>query len=179
MWIRDEDFLRGNVPMTKFEVRAVSLAYLDLCRGDVLLDIGAGTGSISIQAAMFGARVLAIDRDEEAIELIKMNKQKFAVDLEVIKGHAEDIIEKLNFNKCFIGGTGGNLLKIIKAIDKNQSNKIVVANFIKIENLSLFIKTFRELNYEVEVTQVSISKMENDLLRANNPVFIARAIKGR
>lgn len=179
MWIKDEYFVRGDVPMTKFEARVISLAYLDICKKDVLLDIGAGTGSISIQAAILGASVFAIDRDDEAVKLLKKNKEKFNVDIEIIKGNAEDYIESLNFTKCFIGGSGGNLLKIINLIDKNPNNKIVVANFIKVENLSLFIKTFRELKYDLEVRMLSISKIENDLLKANNPIFIARATRGR
>ncbi|WDC84912.1 50S ribosomal protein L11 methyltransferase [Caloramator sp. mosi_1] len=71
MWIKDDEFIRSRVPMTKFETRVLSLALLDVKEGDVLLDIGAGTGSISIQARKLGAKVISIEKDREAVEVLK------------------------------------------------------------------------------------------------------------
>ena len=72
-WIRDEQFLRGNIPMTKFEVRTVSIAALEIEEGDTLIDIGAGTGSVSVEAALQGACVYAVEEKHEGAELIRKN----------------------------------------------------------------------------------------------------------
>ena len=86
-WIKDEDFIRGNIPMTKFNVRVLTLGYLEIEEGDKFLDIGAGTGSVSIEAALHGANTCVIEREEEGIELIKSNAEKFNVNINIIKGH--------------------------------------------------------------------------------------------
>ncbi len=75
-WIKDEEFIRGNIPMTKFNIRILTMAYLSIKEEDRLLDIGAGTGSISIEGALQGAKVWAIERKEEGIELINKNAKK-------------------------------------------------------------------------------------------------------
>ena len=86
MWIRDEAFIRGQIPMTKFTVRAVTMALLDIEPWDVFVDIGAGTGSISVQAALLGADVFAIEQVQEGVELIQRNAKQFGLDIHIIHG---------------------------------------------------------------------------------------------
>ena len=118
-YIKDEEFIRGNCPMTKEEIRILSVAKLNLDENSKLLDVGAGTGSISIQGSKLctQGRVVAIERDEEALEVIYKNKDKFSCDnLEVIEGEAIEALDSMKekFNSIFIGGSGGNLEKIIE-----------------------------------------------------------------
>ncbi|SHE28670.1 precorrin-6Y C5,15-methyltransferase (decarboxylating) subunit CbiT [Caloramator proteoclasticus] len=175
MWIKDEDFIRSKVPMTKFETRIISLALLDIKEGDVLLDIGAGTGSISVQASKLGVKVIAVEKDKDAIEVFKRNIEKFNVDIQVINKRAEDVILNLDFDKCFIGGTDGNINFILELIDKKlKKGGIIVANFVT----NKYIQMVEKLkDYEVEIRLLNISKYDGVLYRANNPIFIVKAVK--
>ena len=86
--IADKDFIRGEVPMTKQEVRAVSVAKLKLSENSVLIDVGAGTGSVGIEAATYipCGKVYAVEKKSEGIKLIKENLKKFGIkNLEVIQ----------------------------------------------------------------------------------------------
>ncbi|EYE89227.1 SAM-dependent methlyltransferase [Fervidicella metallireducens AeB] len=179
-WFKDEDFVRGNIPMTKFEVRAVTMAVLDIEEGDVLLDVGAGTGSISIQAAALGAEVTAIEREVEGAELITKNAEKLCVKVNVINGSAPEDINKVDgFNKVFVGGSGGNLRDIIKAADsKLKANGLIVGNFVTPDNMVTFKNCLKEFGYtEIEARLIQTANMDKiGLLKGQNPVFI---VKGR
>ncbi|KYO67026.1 precorrin-6Y C5,15-methyltransferase (decarboxylating) subunit CbiT [Thermovenabulum gondwanense] len=180
MWIKDEEFIRGNIPMTKFEVRAVTLSYLDISTGDVLLDLGAGTGSISVQSALLGAKVIAVDREKEAVRLIEENARKFNVTIEIFEGEAVQAVGRFNFNKCFIGGSGGNIGAILEAVNNRlPPGGVVGANFIKPENAWKFHERLKILNYEVDSCMVSVVRMdERGIYKALTPVIIVRAKKG-
>lgn len=179
-WFKDEDFIRGNIPMTKFEVRAVTMAVLDIEKGDVLLDVGAGTGSISIQAAALGAEVTAIEREAEGAELITKNAEKLGVKVNVIKGSAPEEINNIDgFNKVFVGGSGGNLRDIIKTVDLKLSHDgLIVGNFVTPDNMVTFKNCLKEFGYaEIETRLIQASNMDKiGLLKGQNPVFI---VKGR
>ena len=179
MFIKDEEFLREKVPMTKFEVRSISIALLDINKGDKFVDIGAGTGSISIQAALLGANVIAIEREKDTAELIRKNAEKFNVNIEIINKNAADVLNDLDFDKCFLGGSGSEMDNIVDIVDKKLGiGGIVVANFIKISNANNFIESMSKKGYKVETSLVSVSRMdENGLLKANNPIFIVKAVK--
>ncbi|KRQ85916.1 putative cobalt-precorrin-6Y C(15)-methyltransferase [decarboxylating] [Caloramator mitchellensis] len=179
MFIKDEDFLRDRVPMTKFEVRSISIALLDINKGDKFVDIGAGTGSISIQAALLGADVVAIERDKEALELIRKNAEKFKVEIEIIHAKAEDVLNGLEFDKCFLGGSGNEMDYIVDIVDRKlRRGGIIVANFIKLSNANKFIENMSSKGYSVATSLVSVSRMdENGLLKANNPIFVVKAVK--
>ena len=107
--MRDEEFIRGAVPMTKSEVRAVSISKLELEEDSVVYDVGAGTGSVSVEAA--GAakkgRVFAIEKKKEAVELLYANKNRFGRDnMTVIEGTAPSALKELPApTHVFLGGT--------------------------------------------------------------------------
>lgn len=179
-WIRDEEFIRGSIPMTKFDARALIMAILEIEQGDIFLDVGAGTGSISIQAALLGAEVYAIEKEEEGVELIKQNAGKFDVNIKVIHGTAPvDIDTVPTVNKCFIGGSAGKLELIMEALDKKiEPGGTLAASFIVPDNMVDFKRKLKELNYtDIEARLIQSSTIDHiGLLKANNPIFI---IKGK
>jgi cobalt-precorrin-6B (C15)-methyltransferase len=181
-WINDEEFIRGSIPMTKFETRIVTIGLLEIELGDVFLDVGAGTGSVSIEAALQGAVVYAIEKEQEGIELITKNAEKFGAKVNVINDLAPSGLDKVpSFNKCFIGGTGGKLKEIFGMVnDKLKPSGIVVANFITLGNLSEFQNLLKQYGYveiETRLIQSSIVDNKTGLLKAQNPVFIVRGKK--
>lgn len=180
-WLEDEEFIRGNIPMTKFDIRILTIAMLCIENEDVLLDIGAGTGSISIEASLQGAKqVWGIERKSEGIELIKKNMKKFNVQIQLIKGEAPDCLPQISINKCFIGGSGGKLEEVFEYLEENLLSKgIVCANFVTLKNLNRFIQLLEKYNYiDVEVKLIQSSKVDNiGLLRGNNPIFLVKGVK--
>jgi cobalt-precorrin-6B (C15)-methyltransferase len=180
IYIKDEEFIRGDCPMTKQEIRILSTAKMELKEDFRVLDIGAGTGSVSIQIARIceKGQVIAIEKDEEALKVIIKNKEKFNVDnLTIIEGEALAIEKDINgvFDAIFIGGSGKNIEEIIKNYDKNlKINSNMVLNFITIDNLYKAMGTLKNLNYNVECIQVSISKTrgESYMMIASNSIFI-------
>lgn len=184
-FIKDDEFIRGDCPMTKEEVRMLTSIKMNIKEEDMVLDIGAGTGSISIQACKLCplGKVIAIEKEENAIKVIKENKKKFnAHNLEIIEGEALALADKIHgkFNSIFIGGSGGNLEDLIKEYSKKlkDSGKIVL-NFITINNLYKAMNTLKELGFKVKCTQVSISKTRGEtyMLMGYNPIFIIEGEK--
>ncbi|OZV12522.1 precorrin-6Y C5,15-methyltransferase (decarboxylating) subunit CbiT [Tissierella sp. P1] len=179
-WIKDEEFIRGNIPMTKFNIRLLTLGYLAIEEGDRLLDIGAGTGSISIEASLHGAKVWAIEREVEGIELIRTNSEKFNAGVNIIHGQAPDSLPNESFNKCFIGGSGGKLEDIFLYLQKKLENDgIICGNFITLKNVTQFIQLLNKYNYkDIEVQLIQVSSMDKiGLLKGQNPIFIAKGVK--
>lgn len=179
-WIKDEDFIRGNIPMTKFNIRVLTIAYLAIVKGDRFLDIGAGTGSISMEAASQGAKVWAIEKEKEGIELINRNQDKFKLDINIIEGQAPEDLPNIKFNKCFIGGSGGKLKEIFEYLEISlESQGIICGNFITIKNLHEFIELLKKYYYiNIEVQLIQSSHMdEAGLMRGNNPIFIVKGVK--
>ncbi len=180
IYIKDEEFIRGNCPMTKEEVRILSTAKLELKEDYRVLDIGAGTGSVSIEMSKIcrDGSVIAVERDKEAIEVLYKNKEKFQVDnLEIIEGEALEAESKIegSFDGIFVGGSGGNIEEIIRKYSlKLKKDRKIVLNFITIDNLYKAMNTLKQLEFQVECTQVSINKTKGKsyMLFANNPIFI-------
>ena len=180
-WIRDEEFIRGKVPMTKYDIRVITLAMLNISPDDHFLDVGSGTGSIAIQAAALGAKVTAIERKEEAVELIRQNAEKFNVELDCIQGDAPDGLRSVKgYNKCFVGGSRGLLKNILYEIHANMpSGGRLAGNFIKIDNMVNFRDSLKNLHYQdIECRLIQASKEDRlGMLKAENPIWIVGGTK--
>ncbi|QXM05652.1 precorrin-6Y C5,15-methyltransferase (decarboxylating) subunit CbiT [Crassaminicella indica] len=186
--IPDELFIRGKVPMTKEEVRAVTLSKLRLEEHSTMIDVGAGTGSIAIEAAHIctKGRVIAIERNIEGIELIKANSEKFEVDLKIIHGKASEKLKELDsFDRVMIGGSGGELEKIINiCYDKLKENGICVINCITIETLYEAIENLKKNGFcDIDVISVNIARGKAlgryTLMEGLNPIYIISGIKNK
>ena len=185
--IPDEEFTRGDAPMTKSEVRALSVAKLKLSPDSVVYDVGAGTGSVSVEMALtvFEGRVYAIEREDVAADLIEVNKRKFrASNIEVVRGLAPDAMADLPTpTHAFIGGSAGNLKQIVQCLlDKNPDVRVVI-NSVTIETMSETLQVIRELNLvEEEFVNITVARSRRlgkyHLMTGQNPVYIA-VVRGR
>ena len=180
----DDLFIRGDVPMTKQEIRSISLSKLQLLSTDIIYDIGAGTGSVAIEIALQAANgtVYAIEKETDALELIKKNKEKFGtVNLIIIPSKAPDGIEDLpKPDKVFIGGNGGNLSSILDVVFGKNPDVRVVINAITLETLHDIVGYFRpKPEIDVEIVNITVSKAKkvgaNNLMFGQNPVTIITA----
>lgn len=188
--IPDESFIRREkIPMTKSEIRCISVAKLRLNSDSIVYDIGAGSGSVSIEMALqaYNGVVYAIEKKHEAIELINENKLHFAVsNIEVIEGEASSVISDMLIDgvkslprptHAFIGGSSGNLDGIMTfLIHRNNKIKIVI-NAITIETLSETLECIKKhdiKNYEVINLMVSKSKKigNYNMMLGQNPIYI-------
>jgi len=187
--IPDEEFERAEkVPITKEEVRVVQISKARLKPGQTVYDIGCGSGSITIEAALqieSSGKVLAVDYDENAIELTKKNMRKFNVsNVSLIHGNAkEKILELEEADTIFIGGTGGDTRDIVElAENKLKSGGRIVIGIILIETLYSVLQVLDNLQFEsIDITQVTISKSRKTstgtMMLARNPVTIISATK--
>ena len=187
--IPDEQFERTeDVPITKEEIRVLQISKARLCPGHTVYDIGCGSGSISVEAALqveSNGNVYAIDFDSNAVELTKKNLEKFGVsNVKVILGNAKEKISELpEANAIFIGGTGGDTQQIIELCqNKLKSGGRIVIGVILIETLFAVISIMEKLNFtSVDITQITISKSRKTstgtMMLARNPVSIISATK--
>lgn len=176
--IEDNRFIRGDVPMTKREVRVYILDALDINEGERTLDIGAGTGSVSIEMAMRGAIVDAVETNAAGINLIKENAKKFGVNINTVNGMAPDAIPNITYDKIFVGGSKGNLKEIIKkSYDLLKDGGVLVMSFILPKNFAIALETMSEFKI-VESALIQSSNVNKiGMMMANNPVFIVRGVK--
>lgn len=184
--IPDQEFLRGKVPMTKAEIRVQVLAKAQISRPDCVVDIGAGSGSISIEAAGLASQgvVYAIEHNPEAQELILANQKKFSVpNLHLIPGAAPDVFGELpSVDVCIIGGSKGRLKDILLKVPLVEGGRIVITA-VTIETVAQALKLLTELDYQ-DIDTVSIqavrwqSVQTLHMAQALNPVFILSARKG-
>lgn len=184
--MKNDEFIRGKVPITKEEVRAISLNKLNLKDAKTFIDVGAGTGSISIEAALTydDLKVVAIERNDVAIDLINQNVEKFNLsNVEVMKAYAPIDLD-IKADGIFLGGTGNNLEEIIKwSKDLLVPGGRLVANFILIDNFYDTLDLLKKYNFEnLDVSQLSINKLEKlgirDYFKPHNPIYIISCEKG-
>lgn len=176
--MKDEDYERAEIPMTKFPIRAENFFRLAISPGETFLDIGCGTGSIAVQAALFGADVTAIDQKKEAVFLTKKNADKHGVSLHVICGSAPADLPDRMFDKIFIGGASKVLPETLTyAANHLKENGCVVANFILTASLETFLKALKEqkfLNIQAGLRQTA-NMSEHGLWKGENPIYIVQA----
>ena len=184
--MKNDEFIRGKVPITKEEVRAISLNKLDLKNAKTFIDVGAGTGSISIEAALTyeDLKVIAIERNDVAIDLINQNVEKFNLsNVEVMKAYAPIDLD-IKADGIFLGGTGNNLEEIIKwSKDLLVPGGRLVANFILIDNFYDTLDLLKKYNFvNLDESQLSINKLEKlgsrDYFKPHNPIYIISCEKG-
>lgn len=179
--IGDGEFLRGKAPMTKEEVRTVSLSKLRLSEDSVCYDVGAGTGSVSVEMALraWMGQVYAIEKKEDALALLKENKKKFAVDnLAIIPGVAPEAMTELPApTHAFIGGSSGNMQDIINLLlEKNPKVRIVI-NCITLETVTEAMNAIRDFGLEdVDIVQLAAARSKSigryHMMMGENPIYI-------
>lgn len=179
--ISDGEFLRGKAPMTKEEVRTVSLSKLRLSEDSVCYDVGAGTGSVSVEMALraWMGQVYAIEKKEDALALLKENKKKFAVDnLAIIPGVAPEAMTELPApTHAFIGGSSGNMQDIINLLlEKNPKVRIVI-NCITLETVTETMNAIRDFGLEdVDIVQLAAARSKSigryHMMMGENPIYI-------
>ncbi len=185
--IADEEFIRGKVPMTKEEIRIITLAKARIGKGDMVVDVGAGTGSISCEAALqaVGGKVFAIERKPEAVELIRQNAEKFGIDnIEIIQAEAPEGMEKLPaLDAAIIGGSGSHLDSILDRLDsllKIQGR--IVLNCVTVQTLMQSIAYMDgNTKYKYDTIQVQVNHWDKvgpyNMAKAANPIFIVTCEK--
>ena len=186
--IPDDSFIRGKIPMTKQEIRILTIAKLCLPEDGVIADIGAGTGSISIEAAlqMPKGHVFSIERKQEGIDLIKANSAKFEVNnITVIEAEAPDGMAELpELDAAVIGGSGSKLSPILDLLDRKLKHGArLVLNCVTLQTISQASDWLRKAKkeYIYEIIQVQVNRWDQigpyDMAKALNPIFILTAVK--
>lgn len=177
----DACFIRDKVPMTKEEVREISICKLKLHKGAVLYDIGSGTGSMAIETAGLSddITVYAIEKKEEALVLIEKNKEKFALDnIHIVAQDAPNGLETLPVpTHAFIGGSGGKMKEILQNLyQKNPAMRIVI-NAVSMETIAEMVEILQCFPMkEKEMVQIQVSRTRQagayHLMQAENPVWV-------
>ncbi len=186
--IPDEYFIRGKVPMTKEEIRAIVMGKLRLKEDSILVDVGAGTGSVSIEGALIAqkGKVYGIEHNEEALLLLEKNKEAFGVEnFQILKGRGKDVIKTLShYDRVFIGGSGGEMKAIVEEVGRKLpiGGRITITT-VTIESLATALEELKKNSFiDIEVIAVSVSRGRNTgnytLMEAQNTINIISANKG-
>lgn len=183
--IPDELFERGSVPMTKREVRVVALSKLRIARGDVVYDIGSGTGSVTVELALAAGpagRVYAFERSCEACRLTERNVQAFRLrNVRVVEGEAPRVLEGCPApDAVFVGGSSGSLPDIVRTLRESGARPRVCVPSVSLETLSSAVSLLGGPGFrDLEVCEVAVARAQaagsHHLMRANNPVFLIAA----
>ena len=176
----DNAFLRGDVPMTKQEVRAAALAKLGVKPADTVWDVGAGTGSVSVELALAAPRghVYAVECAPDACDLIRKNREKFrAYNLTLIEGRAPEALAALPApDAVFIGGTKGSMAAVVDTVLAKNPDARICISAIALETMSAAVAALTARGLAAEVAQIAVSRTrpagQLHLLMANNPVFL-------
>ncbi|SET24031.1 cobalt-precorrin 7 C15-methyltransferase [Natronincola peptidivorans] len=185
--IPDSYFVRGKAPMTKEEVRAVVMGKLRLQEEHIFVDVGAGTGSVSIEAALklSKGKVYAIEYKEEALELLEINKNTFEINnLNIMRGRAEIELKKIaSFDRIFVGGSSGALPEVLDYAHQHLTPEgRIVITAVTIETLNQGLQGLKTKGFqEIEVISVGISKGRftgnYTLMEAQNSVYVISGMK--
>lgn len=184
--IPDDEFVTAKKLITKEEIRVVTLAKLKLRHDMTLWDIGAGSGSVSIEAdhLLPNGRIFAVERNPQYVEFIKENLGKFnARHVTLVEGEAPQCLETLpDPDRVFIGGSGGNLWEILEAVDgRLPVEGRIVLNAITLDTLTAATEFMENAGYQIEVTTVNIARTrpltDYKMFEAYNPVYIVTGIK--
>jgi len=178
--VRDEELIRGKVPMTKQDVRDISIAQLQIAPTDTVYDIGAGTGAVSIAMARraYAGQVLAIEKNPAALDLLGQNRLKLgAYNLQIIAGFSPQALDGLPVaDKVFIGGSSGQIAEILdRVLDRNPLARFVI-NAITIETLKDATEALQARQIDPEIICLNVARAEvtgrYHMMKAQNPVYV-------
>lgn len=184
--ISDDEFIRNTVPMTKSEVRTLVVSKLEIAPHDIVWDIGSGTGSVSVEAALRcpDGTVFAADCKPEAAELTRRNARSFHCDnIMVTEGNAPECLNVFPApDKVFIGGSGGNMREILACAFERNPQATAVVTAVTLESISAAVSAFAAIGIKKpEIIQALITRTNYvgnySMLKAENPVFIIRGAK--
>lgn len=178
--LADESFCRGKTPMTKQEIRVQVLSALGLAPDSVVWDVGAGTGSVSVELALAAhcGRVYAVECEADACALIRRNRERFgAWNMTPVQGRAPEALAGLPApDVVFIGGTGGGMAGVVDAALARSPSARICISAIALETLSAAAAALTAHGLAAQVTQIAVSRTRPagglHLLMANNPVFL-------
>ena len=189
--LRDGDFFRGDIPMTKEEIRWLAVNKLSIEPGDLVLDIGAGTGSVAVEMARkaYDGFVFAVEAKEEACGLIRKNAEKHgAFNIGILHGEAPDVLDSLSLpgkampekafpSKAFIGGSSGRMDGIISKLVSLNPDIHIIVTAITLQTLASVMECFERHGIsDPDVICVNIAKAKkyggSDIMAAQNPVYI-------
>lgn len=182
-FLSDRDFERGKTPMTKEEIRVLILHKMQLHPDDIIWDIGAGTGSVSVECARqapFG-QVHSVERDADAVRLIEKNREKFSLDnLFIYEGDAARRAAELPApDKVFIGGSGGKLREILEIIDTFPRTVQVTVSAVTLETIAEAGEILGNYDPDYDVIQATVGRGRRigsyHIMDTNNPVMIFSA----
>lgn len=176
--LRDEEIVRGEVPMTKEDIRALALLKLDPRPGETMIDVGSGTGSISLALARLGIKVHALEKNQAAIAVFRKNLARLGGDIELHEGKASDSIPRLpKAQAAFIGGSGGELSRILEQLRMNNPDMRLVISAITLETLTEVTRLTQSPGLElIDATLIQVSQAKQlgsyHLMQAKNPIYL-------
>lgn len=180
--MKNKEFVKGKVPITKEEIRSIAISKLELWKAEKFIDIGSGTGSITVEAGLIypSLKIASVEIDEEAYNLTGKNIDKFAIK-NVAQINAMAPLDINGFEKVdaiFLGGTKNNLEEILRWSYKTlKFGGKIVANFILIDNFYKCRDMMKEIGFNnIETIQISVSKLEKlgkgEYFKPHNSVFM-------
>ncbi len=184
--IPDFQFAHREGMITKAEVRAIALSKLRPDRGNIMWDIGAGSGSVSIEAEPFvlPGKVFAVEKDPKQLVYLKKNIARFqASGVEPVSGDAPEALVNLpDPDVVFIGGSSGQLTEILHYVDERlKAGKRLVANVVTLENFAEVLQFMKDYDYAFDITTASVSRSkelsEKHFMVGGNPINIIFGIK--
>jgi precorrin-6Y C5,15-methyltransferase (decarboxylating) len=182
----EDDYQHEKSLITKAEVRAVALAKLELGQGMTLWDIGAGSGSLGMEASLLipGGQVVAVEQHPERVSMIEANRAKFGVGmLEIVRGKAPEVLTDLPApHRVFIGGGGRDVAEIIRVVVNHlQTGGIIVASAVLLESMRSAGVAMEDAGLTVDQTLIQVSRSSEvagqTMMKALNPVWLIRGRK--
>ncbi len=184
--IPDFQFAHREGMITKAEVRAIVLSKLRPDKGNIMWDIGAGSGSVSIEAEplILPGKIFAVEKDPKQLSYLKKNIARFqAAGVEPVAGDApEGLMSLPDPDMVFIGGSSGQLTDILRYVDgRLRTGGRLVANVVTLENFSEVLQFMKDYDYAFEITTASVSRSkelsEKHFMVGGNPINVIFGIK--
>ncbi|WP_053851789.1 bifunctional cobalt-precorrin-7 (C(5))-methyltransferase/cobalt-precorrin-6B (C(15))-methyltransferase [Streptomyces sp. NRRL B-24085] len=182
-WALEEgEFAHRDSMITKFEVRALALARLGPRLGDLVWDVGAGSGSVAVECARLGAAVVAVEKAADGVERIRANAAAHGVDVQVVHGSAPDALDGLDDpDAVFVGGGGRELPGIVAACARRARRSVVVA-MAALDRVPAVRAALTEAGLDCDGVLLQSSRLAplpGDVTRlaATNPVFLLWGVR--